>query len=86
VREPAHPYTRGLLASTVHGARRGVRLEAIAGAPPRLDQLPPGCAFAPRCMLAEPACGEGQIPEVALGPGRGARCIKLRAYTARPAA
>src|SRR5437879_3632438 len=34
IRAPGHPYTRGLLASTVHGAMRGRRLETIAGAPP----------------------------------------------------
>jgi peptide/nickel transport system ATP-binding protein len=54
VRSPAHPYTQGLLSSTIHGSRRGTRLEAIPGAPPRLDRLPPGCAFAPRCKVAEP--------------------------------
>jgi peptide/nickel transport system ATP-binding protein len=74
---PAHPYTRGLLSSTVHGARRGTRLEAISGAPPRLDRLPQGCAFAPRCSLAERICQEGEIAVVTLAPGRGARCVKL---------
>ena len=54
VGKPAHPYTRGLLSSTVHGARRGERLEAIPGAPPRLDRLPQGCAFAPRCSSRSP--------------------------------
>src|SRR6516225_5607500 len=49
IREPQHPYTKGLLASTVHGAMRGRRLEAIPGAPPNLAALPPGCAFAARC-------------------------------------
>ena len=45
---PGHPYTRGLLAS-VPGASPGVPLRGIEGAPPRLGELPPGCAFAPRC-------------------------------------
>ena len=79
---PAHPYTRGLLSSTVHGAKRGVRLETIPGAPPRLDQAPQGCSFAPRCPLAELPCTEGDIPEMVLGPGRTARCIKVRASAA----
>src|SRR5207302_11368462 len=47
VKDPAHPYTRGLLSSTVLGADRGTRLEVIPGAPPRLDRLPDGCAFSP---------------------------------------
>ena len=46
VREPAHPYTRGLLASTVVGARRGLRLEVFSGTPPRLDAPGHGCWFA----------------------------------------
>lgn len=45
---PGHPYTRGLLAS-VPGGHPGVPLRGIAGAPPRLGELAPGCAFAPRC-------------------------------------
>ena len=53
VRAPKHPYTRGLLSSTMHGGQRGKRLEAIPGAPPRLDRLPEGCTFAPRCTLAD---------------------------------
>jgi peptide/nickel transport system ATP-binding protein len=77
VRKPAHPYTRGLLASSVVGARRGQRLEAIAGAPPRLDTLPPGCFFAPRCKLAEAACRENEVVSVVLAAGRSVRCRKV---------
>ena len=69
----------GLLASTVLGARRGARLETIPGAPPRLDHLAPGCAFAPRCPIVAPACGEGDIAAVTLAPGRTARCIRVTA-------
>ena len=47
-RDPRHPYTRGLLASMPGGAR-GSRLQAIQGTVPPIGQLPPGCAFAPRC-------------------------------------
>jgi peptide/nickel transport system ATP-binding protein len=50
IRKPAHPYTNGLLASrTGHGAVKGSRLVAIPGSPPDLTNLPPGCAFGPRC-------------------------------------
>jgi peptide/nickel transport system ATP-binding protein len=76
VKNPAHPYTQGLLASTVSGARRGQRLEAIPGSPPRLDQLPPGCTFAPRCALAEEACVTNAQPARMLSPGREVRCWK----------
>jgi oligopeptide/dipeptide ABC transporter ATP-binding protein len=37
-------------------------LQPIAGVPPRLDQLPPGCAFNPRCLYAEPVCRD-RVPE-----------------------
>ena len=82
VKRPAHPYTRGLLASTIHGASRGGRLGAIPGAPPRLDRLPPGCSFAPRCGLADAACSQGEIPAVLLAAQRSARCVKLVAKAA----
>jgi peptide/nickel transport system ATP-binding protein len=56
---PRHPYTAALLAavSRVHGGGVEVgRSEAIAGQPPNLASLPPGCSFAPRCQFARPAC------------------------------
>ena len=75
VRSPIHPYAQGLLASTVHGAKRGQRLETIPGTPPSLDRAPSGCSFAPRCGFAEPRCTEQLPPNVAIGPDRVARCI-----------
>ncbi len=60
MRNSRHPYTRGLLSSTVQGSLRGQRLEAIPGSPPDMTQLAAGCAFAPRCRHAFPAC----LPEV----------------------
>jgi len=76
IREPQHPYTRGLLASTVHGAMRGRRLEAIPGSPPNLAALPAGCAFAPRCRHVEPACTIAVPSEVRDGDARMVRCIR----------
>jgi peptide/nickel transport system ATP-binding protein len=78
VRAPAHPYTRALLASTVIGARRGQRLEAISGTPPRLDALPCGCMFAPRCKLADAVCREDDVLPVLLTAGRTVRCRKVQ--------
>ncbi|MSO75535.1 MAG: ABC transporter ATP-binding protein [Alphaproteobacteria bacterium] len=77
IREPEHPYTRGLLSSTVHGAMRGRRLEAIGGSPPNLTALPPGCSFAPRCRYAEPACDAAVPAEVWINPQHMARCIRV---------
>ena len=75
IRTPQHPYTQGLLASTVSGAMRGKRLEAIPGSPVNLAALPPGCAFAPRCRYAEPACA-APPPETWIEPTRMVRCIR----------
>src|SRR6267154_917688 len=49
---PRHPYTIGMLASTVDGKMRSKDIEAIPGSPPDLRFLSPGCSFAPRCKLA----------------------------------
>ncbi len=75
VRQPVHPYARGLLASTVHGAARGTRLETIAGSPPSLNQAPTACSFAPRCTLVQPRCTAAVPPPVEIGAGRIARCV-----------
>jgi peptide/nickel transport system ATP-binding protein len=75
VRSPVHPYAKGLLASTVHGAKRGARLETIPGTPPSLAEKPHNCSFAPRCAVAQPRC-LAQLPaNVEVGAGRAARCV-----------
>ena len=77
MKRPLHPYPQGLLGATVHGGMRGRRLTTIPGAPPSLENLPPGCAFAPRCALAEAACIVA-VPEARQhGADRMARCIKV---------
>src|SRR5690606_3741422 len=48
---PAHPYTRGLMASIPALGARVKELHQIDGAMPRLNAIPPGCAFNPRCTL-----------------------------------
>jgi len=53
---PRHPYTAALLASQPGPAAAGTRLETIPGQPPQMTDLPPGCAFAPRCAFARPDC------------------------------
>jgi peptide/nickel transport system ATP-binding protein len=75
VRSPVHPYAKGLLASTVQGAKRGARLETIPGTPPSLDKAPQNCSFAPRCSFAQPRCSEALPPNVNVGEGRTARCV-----------
>ncbi|MGN9756494.1 ABC transporter ATP-binding protein [Streptomyces sp. SD31] len=53
---PAHPYTRGLLDSIPRLDQKGQELYAIKGLPPNLMNIPPGCAFHPRCPLAQDLC------------------------------
>ncbi len=53
---PRHPYTRGLLDSLPSMAAPGQELRQIPGSMPSLANLPPGCAFAPRCVYADSAC------------------------------
>ena len=73
---PAHPYTAGLLASTVHDQPPEQDIAAIPGSPPDLRRLPPGCSFAPRCPLAMAACRQGFPEPVYPAPGRMARCLR----------
>jgi len=76
---PQHPYTWGLLASMPRLDKvRTDRLDPIPGNPPSLINLPPGCAFSPRCAyrgeVAADRC-RTEVPELLeLGPGRAARC------------
>src|SRR5262249_45158008 len=51
---PQHPYTRALGRSFPSLSGPRVRLEGIAGTPPSLMALPPGCRFSPRCGEAIP--------------------------------
>ncbi|MEV0006837.1 ABC transporter ATP-binding protein [Streptomyces sp. NPDC047973] len=53
---PAHPYTKGLLRSIPRLDQKGQELYAIKGLPPNLLHIPPGCAFNPRCPMAQDVC------------------------------
>jgi oligopeptide/dipeptide ABC transporter ATP-binding protein len=54
--QPHHPYTKGLLESIPHSSASGERLKPITGQPPSLINLPPGCAFHPRCAYVMDRC------------------------------
>lgn len=75
IRNPRHPYTQGLLASRAHGAMSNARLDAIPGAPPDLSDLPPGCAFAPRCRHAATACNATQPDVQQISASHWMRCL-----------
>jgi oligopeptide/dipeptide ABC transporter ATP-binding protein len=72
-RRPGHPYTRALLAS-MPGGQPGQRLRAIVGSVPLLDDLPPGCAFNPRCPDRFDPCTTAPPPDYAAGPAQTAKC------------
>jgi oligopeptide/dipeptide ABC transporter ATP-binding protein len=73
--EPAHPYTRALLASVPKGSKVDGPLAAVPGEPPDLARLPAGCAFQARCPQAEARCGEPQALR-AIAADRSAACWK----------
>lgn len=74
---PAHPYTLGLLASTVHGRSRDTEIEAIPGSPPDLRALPLGCSFAPRCRFEIPACTAAFPPSIVVDSAHTACCLRV---------
>ncbi|CAL9560854.1 ABC transporter ATP-binding protein [Streptomyces sp. NPDC057838] len=55
-KRPAHPYTKGLLESIPRLDQKGQDLYAIKGLPPNLTRIPSGCAFNPRCPMAQDIC------------------------------
>jgi oligopeptide/dipeptide ABC transporter ATP-binding protein len=71
-----HPYTWGLLGSIPRLDRpKPRRLTTIPGRPPSLIDLPPGCAFAPRCAHARPACHEPVQLEARVSNVHRDRCV-----------
>ena len=74
--QPRHPYTQGLLAALppLEGVRR--RLDPIDGNVPEPWNLPPGCAFAPRCRDRIPACEAGVPTLGPKAPHHLAACIR----------
>ena len=54
--EPRHPYTQELIKAFPDLTKPKKKLSSIPGYPPRLDALPAGCRFAPRCPLAFDRC------------------------------
>ena len=75
LREPAHPYTLGLI-NSLPEMSTSRRLPSIAGNPPEPGKLGEGCAFAPRCPMVIDACRNSTIPLRPIGNDRLARCIR----------
>jgi peptide/nickel transport system ATP-binding protein len=70
VRRPRHPYTEGLMGSIPSMHADVDELRMIPGSMPRLDAIPEGCAFNPRCAHAGPRCRR-EVPRI---EGAGAAC------------
>jgi peptide/nickel transport system ATP-binding protein len=70
--EPAHPYTRELLRSTI--SLDTVELHSIPGAPPNLIEPPRGCRFHPRCPSAMVVCASRDPVELRFDQGRRVAC------------
>jgi peptide/nickel transport system ATP-binding protein len=81
LRQPAHPYTRGLLACRpqLQPGSRALRvpLQEIPGVVPPLNELGRGCAFAERCAHVMPKCRGQRPPETRVAEGHIAACWLL---------
>jgi peptide/nickel transport system permease protein len=76
---PKHPYTQELLKAFPDLTKPKKRLSSIQGYPPRLDDLPAGCRFAPRCPVAFERCHKEEPALHALENGHFASCHLVEA-------
>jgi len=72
IHRPAHPYTVGLMGSIPSIVEERERLTQIDGTMPRLDAVPDGCAFHPRCARAVDRCRHDRPDLLAVGATRAA--------------
>lgn len=72
IHSPAHPYTHGLMGAIPAMNEDRERLLQIDGAMPRLNAIPPGCAFNPRCPRVMDRCHVERPELLAAGPTRAA--------------
>ncbi|GLC94087.1 dipeptide/oligopeptide/nickel ABC transporter ATP-binding protein [Cupriavidus sp. TA19] len=74
--DPAHPYTRALLASMPSmDPDRRTEAAPLAGDPPNPIDPPSGCSFHPRCAMAQDACARREPQLAELVPGHSAACL-----------
>jgi oligopeptide/dipeptide ABC transporter ATP-binding protein len=69
-----HPYTAGLLEAIPRAGARHQPLRPVPGQVPDLLQLPPGCAFSPRCPRAQPLCEQETPALIERSPLHWAAC------------
>jgi oligopeptide/dipeptide ABC transporter ATP-binding protein len=72
---PLHPYTKGLLRSIPNIELTEQKLEAIAGSPPDLLDLPGGCRFWPRCKYSMDRCHKEEPPLLKTQNDHSVRCF-----------
>ena len=77
--DPRHPYTAALLSSVPRIDRGLRRLPFIEGRPPDPADPPPGCSFAPRCLVAIDECERGVPPLLSVGDHRESACLRSEA-------
>ena len=78
IEDPAHPYTKALMAAIPTKESRRGSLNGLAGTVPNLIAPPPGCRFAARCPLALADCTRALPAAVAVGRDHRAACIRVR--------
>ncbi|MEI8400620.1 MAG: ABC transporter ATP-binding protein [Alcaligenaceae bacterium] len=78
--QPAHPYTRSLLASIPALDQEYSRLQTIQGMVPSLAKLPSGCRFHPRCPEARVQCAQYTPRSTTIGQSHRAACLALNGY------
>jgi oligopeptide/dipeptide ABC transporter ATP-binding protein len=75
IENPRHPYTQGLLNCLPRITTKQQKLQPISGNVPDLAELPPGCAFAPRCSFVRDECWIADVTLRRVGADHYARCI-----------
>ena len=74
VKQASHPYTIGLMGSIPMLGHDVEQLTQIEGVMPRLDAIPTGCAFHPRCPVAEASCTRERQQLIPASKGRSVAC------------
>ncbi|WP_367924893.1 ABC transporter ATP-binding protein [uncultured Ruthenibacterium sp.] len=74
--KPLHPYTKGLMNSTIKVNQTNHKLDTIKGTVPSLADMPEGCRFHPRCPYATDACRSTAPDLLEVAPGRKVRCLR----------
>ncbi len=78
INRPSHPYTEGLMAAIPDITTERETLNQIEGSMPRLNAIPQGCAFNPRCPKVFDRCKQERPDLIAVGTSRAACWLHAR--------